>query len=477
MLELHFPWLELTVALPLLGAALIARLRNPIKAWRRAALCAGLTLICALGAWEDFQLLHVFEAHDHWDVVTPLIGSESMVIDELSAPLIPLAALLYFAVILATPRTKVRRFPIAGSLFSQGLLQALLICREPWGIVVLLAALGLPPVLDMRRRGRSPRVFLFHHGLFVVMLAVGWALVDGRAAGEDPSGVGMILLVAAILIRCGSFPLHCWMPDLFENTSFGTALLHVAPMTGAYAAARLALPVVSDGALRIMGLLALFTAVYAAGMALVQTEARRFFCFLFLSFSSLALVGLELASPLGLTGGLYVWGSVGVSMVGLGLALRSIESRTGRLSLGAYHGLYRHMPLLAIFFLLAGLGSIGFPGTIGFVGAELVIEGAIGAFPYVGILVVIAGALNGIAILHAYFRLFTGAEHTASISLAPLVPERAVIWLFSALIVGFGLWPQPAASSRHHAAMEIIARRAANQDAAAKVLHPSSEDH
>ncbi len=199
------------------------------------------------------------------------------------------------------------------------------------------------------------------------------------------------MLIGAILIRSGSVPVHCWMTDLFENASFATALLFVTPMAGAYAAVRLVLPISPDWALQSIAIISLITAVYAAGMALVQREARRFFAYLFLSNSSLVLVGLEVATPIGLTGGLCVWLSVGMSLAGFGLTLRALESRTGRMSLEKYHGLYDHMPALAAFFLLTGLASIGFPGTVGFVGAELLVEGAVGVYPVVGMLVVFAG--------------------------------------------------------------------------------------
>ena len=68
------------------------------------------------------------------------------------------------------------------------------------------------------------------------------------------------------------------MTDLFEHASFGTALLFVTPGMGAYAAVRLVLPVAGDGILHGMGWVSLATAAYTAGMALVQKEARRFFC-------------------------------------------------------------------------------------------------------------------------------------------------------------------------------------------------------
>lgn len=458
MLELHLPWLELAIATPLLGTLIVAFVRDPAEAWRRTLILTGITLFFALGAWEDFNTLHVFEAHDHWDFVTPLLGPEAVVIDELSAPLLPLAALLHFLVTLTTPRTKVRRFPMAGSLVSQTLLLALLSCRDPWGIVVLLSLMTFPPLLELNARKESMRVFLFHSLLFIGLLVGGLTMIES-APEESVPMAGVLMLIVAVLIRSGSVPVHCWMTDLFERASFGTALLYVAPMAGAYAAVRLVLPVAPDSILKLLGLVALITAVYGACMALIQKEARRFFCYLFLSHSSLVLVGLEVANPLGMTGGLCVWLSVGISLAGFGLTLRALESRTGRLSLADFHGLYAHMPMLAVFFLLTGLASIGFPGTVGFIGAELLVEGVIGAYPLIGALVVVAAALNGIAVLHAYFRLFTGAEHTASISLVSRPNERIAVWVLSALILGGGLWPQTGVKSRHHAATEIISRR------------------
>jgi NADH-quinone oxidoreductase subunit M len=194
-------------------------------------------------------------------------------------------------------------------------------------------------------------------------------------------------------------------------------------------------------------------------MALVQREARRFFCYLFLSHSSLVLVGLEIATPVGLTGALSLWISVGLALTGFGLTLRSIEARIGRVSLAEFHGLYEHTPALAAFFLITGLASIGFPGTIGFVGVELLVEGAVDVYPLVGLAVVLAAALNGIAVLHAYFRVFTGRRYSPTISLRSRGPERIAVLILAALILGGGIYPQPSLSSRYHAASEIIEAR------------------
>ena len=463
MSELQLPWLELAIFIPLFGTLGVMFVRDPETAWKRVLVVCSLSFICTVGAWLDFSRLHRFEAHDHWDLISGSLGTDAVVIDEFSAPLLPLAALLYLLTVVSTLRTKIRRFPFTWILFSEAVLLATLSCRAPWGVIVLLALQTVPPFFELRERGRSTRVFAIHMGLCIALLAGGWAMIDAEGPKSEHSIWGISMLIAAILIRSGSVPVHCWMTDLFENATFSTALLYVTPMAGAYAAVRLVLPISPDWALQSIAIISLITAVYAAGMALVQREARRFFAYLFLSNSSLVLVGLEMATPIGLTGGLCVWLSVGMSLAGFGLTLRALESRTGRVSLEKYHGLYAHIPALAAFFLLTGLASIGFPGTVGFIGAELLVEGAVGVYPIVGMLVVIAGALNGIAVLHAYFRLFTGTEHQSSISLLARPPEKIAILTLSVLIIGGGLVPQPGVRSRYHAAKAIISRRAITQ--------------
>jgi NADH-quinone oxidoreductase subunit M len=484
MTELHLPWLELAIVTPAIGALLIGRLRDPEIVWKRAMIATGATLILTICAWRDFDALQTVEAHDRWNAVAMLFGDNAIVIDEISAPLITLTALLYFVVMLATLKTKVRRFPFSLTLVSLALVLALLSCRAPWGIIGLLAAQLFPLWLELRARGRSTRVFTFHMLLFLGLLLAGWTMIERQGLSSGANTVAIGMLAAAVLIRSGVVPTHCWMTDLFENATLGTALLFVTPMSGAYTAVRLVLPIAPDWALHGIAILSLVTAVYAAGMALVQNEARRLFCFLFLSNASLVLVGLEVANATSLTGGLAIWLSVGISMVGLGLTLRAVEARRGRVSLAEYHGLYEHMPSLAVFFLLTGLASIGFPGTVGFVGGELLVEGAVQLAPLVGIIVVFVAALNGIACMRAYFRLFTGTVHTSSVSLEARWPEKVAVLTMTVLILGGGLFPQPGVSSRYRAALEILAQRRetkmnedATEPAVVAVARTESESH
>lgn len=472
MKELHLPWLELTVLVPLLGALVVGRVRESEVARKWSLAFCGVALAFAAGAWQDFHFLHVHEAHDHWDVLEWLTGRDLLVLDELSAPLLPLAAMLYLLTALATLRTKVRRFSFAWTLFREAMILATLSCKEPWLIIGLLAAGTISPYLELRARNKPTQVYVLHMALFVILLVTGWSLVQLEGPRQVHSLWAVGPLVVAVLIRSGVAPLHCWMTDLFEHATFGTALLFVTPMMGAYAAVRLILPIAPDEVLRWVGLLSLATSFYAAGMALVQREARRFFCYIFLSHSALVLVGLDSASPIGLTGALCVWLSVGLSLAGFGLTLRALEARHGRLSLASYHGVYEHTPALAVCFLLTGMASVGFPGTFGFVASELLIDGVVQAYPFVGIAVVAAAALNGIAVMKAYFLLFTGTRHVSSVPLGIGWRERLSVLALAALILGGGLYPQPGVASRHHAAEALLKQRGVMPDAAAADSDP-----
>lgn len=386
-----------------------------------------------LGSWWGWNLIHI---------------------DEFSAPLIPLTALIYFVTMFATVGHKTQQFPFAGSLLGESLTLGVISTDTTWWMILLVGLSVIPMWMELRARGQSTRLYEIHQGLFIVCLVVGGWLSERLSA--PALNLSVVLLTIAVLIRSGAFPFHLWRIDMFQKASFGSSILMVSPMLGAYICMRLVLPTEPDWALHAISFLSLATSVYAAGMSLVQNDGRRFFCYLFLSHSSLVLVGLELATPIGVTAALCMWLSVGLALTGYGITLRCIEARVGRIDLNRYYGLYSHMPTMAAFFLLTGLASVGFPCTIGFVAGELLIESAMNYSPWIGWVVVLATALNGIAVLRVYFRIFTGTKHTTTIPMRSQLEERLAIVGLSILILAGGLYPQPEVQSSYKAAMHLL---------------------
>ena len=454
--DLHLPWLELSIFTPLLAACICLWLRNQQQAQRVALIASVLTAGFTIGEWVDFSTLESFAAQDRGSLFRLLLGLEPLVIDELSAPLLPMVAILFALTISATMRSKATRFFFGLTMASEAIILATLSCSIPLLLVGLLLVSVIPPWLEIRARGHSTRMFSLYLFTHVLLLAIGLALLAVGGDSAFVANVAASLLLLSSLIRAGVFPAHSWIVDLFDKATFGTALLFVAPMTGAYVVMRLVLPVVPVWALHGVAVLSLLTSVYAAGMALVQADARRLFAFLLLSHSSLVLVGLELANPIGMTGALCIWLANGISLTGFALTIRSVEARIGRVSLEQYHGLFDHMPHIGAMFLLTGLASIGFPGSLAFFGMELLIEGTSEVYPIVGTIVVLTAVLNGITVLHAYFRIFTGTRHVATIPLNARPAERFALLSLSLIVLAAGLWPGASVTSRHHAAEMLL---------------------
>src|SRR6186997_155438 len=181
-----------------------------------------------------------------------------------------------------------------------------------------------------------------------------------------------------------------------------------------------------------------------------------------MSQSALVMAGLDCTSVSALAGGLLVWLSAGLAFAGLARSVLVLEARRGRLDLTRYHGGYDRMPILAISFLALGLACTGFPGTLGFVGQELLVDGAVDAFPLMGFAVVVASALTGLAVLRMYFSLFCGRSDRMAHSSLRYGLTRREAWTFVALVialVGLGIAPRPLVDSRFAAGDDILRMR------------------
>jgi NADH-quinone oxidoreductase subunit M len=307
------------------------------------------------------------------------------------------------------------------------------------------------------------RVVAVYLGLATLIFAVGVVLLVGPGVQNTAiETAGLWLIVIAALVRKGIVPFHAWVPEVFDHGRLGPAILFSAPQLGAYMTVVLIVPRASPDMLRLIAILALATAVYGAALALVQSSARRACGYLFMSQSALVMAGLDCTSVGALTGGLLVWLSAGLAFAGLARCVLVLEARRGRLNLTMYHGGYERMPLLAITFLAMGLACTGFPGTLGFVGQELLVDGAVEAFPVMGFAVVVASALTGLAVLRMYFSLFCGRSDTMAEYNLRLGLTGREAWTFVALVItliGFGLLPRPLVDSRFAASEDILQLR------------------
>jgi NADH-quinone oxidoreductase subunit M len=392
-------------------------------------------------------------------------GEAIIRIDTLSSALLPFAAGLWLLTVAVTPRAALDRaglrrtalatlFTLASFLTESAVVLLVLSAASVW---TFLAA--LPGMAHQYQR----RIVATYLGSSTLLLGVGVALLVGPGVQNTTlTAIGLWLIVIAALVRKGIVPFHAWVPEVFDHGRLGPAILFSAPQVGAYITVVLIVPRASPDMLRLIAVLALGTAVYGAALALVQSSARRACGYLFMSQSALVMAGLDCTSLSALAGGLLVWLSAGLAFAGLARCVLVLEARRGRLDLTTYHGGFERMPLLAFTFLAMGLACTGFPGTLGFVGQELLVIGAVDVFPVMGFAVVIASALTGLAVLRMYFSLFCGRVDALAQSGLRFGLTRREAWTFVALVIaliGFGVAPRPLVDSRLAASEDILRLR------------------
>jgi NADH-quinone oxidoreductase subunit M len=465
-------WLTVLLALPavVIGASFA---RIDVERLRRLAVASSIAMLLAALAIPMSPALGEFAIRT--SALTWRGGDEAILrVDTLSAILLPFAAGLWLLTVAVTPRAALDR----GGLRRTALVTLLTLGSFLTESAIVLLALSAVSVWTFTSALAGPthrhqrRVVGAYLGLSTALFAVGVALLVTPAADHPRvETAAMWLIVIAALVRKGIVPFHAWVPEVFDHGRLGPAILFNAPQVGAYLTVVLIVPRASPEMLRIIALLALGTAVYGAALALVQRSARRACGYLFMSQSALVMAGLDCTSVKALAGGLLVWLSAGLAFAGLARCVLVLEARRGRLDLTAYHGGYERMPLLAITFLAMGLACTGFPGTLGFVGQELLVDGAVDVFPVMGFAVVVASALTGLAVLRMYFSLFCGRSTPAVHPSLRLGLRTRESWTFVALVavlIGFGLAPRALVDSRFAASEEILQQR---QAAGGTALH------
>jgi NADH-quinone oxidoreductase subunit M len=456
-------WLACLVALPALviGASY---LRLDVERLRRLAVAMAAAMLVIAAVIAVSPSLRAVSIRT--SALTGVAGGEAIVrVDNLSAVLLPFAAGLWLLTVAVTPRAALDRGGLRRTALAT-LITLASFLTESAIVLLLLSAASVATFLsalsDPAHR-RQRRVVAAYLGLSTLLFAVGVALVIGPGVRNTPlERAGLWLIVIAALVRKGIVPFHAWVPEVFDHGRLGPAILFSAPQVGAYMTVVLIVPRASPEMLRTIAILALGTAVYGAALALVQASARRACGYLFVSQSALVMAGLDCTSATALAGGLLVWLSAGLAFAGLARCVLVLEARRGRLDLTTYHGGYERMPVLALSFLSMGLACTGFPGTLGFVGQELLVGGAVDTFPVMGFAVVIASALTGLAVVRMYFSLFCGRSDVRahpSLRLG-LTPREA--WTFVALVmalIAFGVAPRPLVDSRLAASEGILRAR------------------
>jgi NADH-quinone oxidoreductase subunit M len=246
------------------------------------------------------------------------------------------------------------------------------------------------------------------------------------------------------------FPFHTWLPDALLEGPIGMAVVLAGIKLGTFGFMRFSIPLLPEASksmtvVAVMMGLGLAAIVYGAIMALIQPDFRRLLAYSSISHLGFIVIGLFALNYQGLQGSLLTMINLGFSTAGLFFIAGFLQSRQQTTELMAFGGMAKHTPLLAAFFLLIGLASIGLPGTNGFVGEFLVLLGTFKAHWAYGAIAVTGVIFGAAYFLWYYERAILGPVGRAvRESIGDLHLRETVIALaLSIMILWIGLYPAP----------------------------------
>lgn len=190
-------------------------------------------------------------------------------------------------------------------------------------------------------------------------------------SGTGYPGIVAMLLFVAFGIKAALFPLFFWLPASYHTPPVAVTTLFSGLLTkvGVYAIVRVFTLVfgMENDATRILMLAAAgCTMVVGVLGAVAQSEFRRLLSFHIVSQIGYLLMGLGLASTLGLAGMVFFMVHVILAKSALFMVSGIVYRQTGSYDLKSLGGYMRSSPVLALLFLLPALSLAGLPPLSGF---------------------------------------------------------------------------------------------------------------
>jgi len=234
-------------------------------------------------------------------------------------------------------------------------------------------------------------------GLFVLFAATGSFRWDAHLAPAVATAVTLLFFLA-VVGKSAQFPLHVWLPDAMEGPTPVSALLHAATMVaaGVFLIVR-ANPLFeqSETTRNVMLIVGAGTALFAACLALVQSDIKKV-----LAYSTCSQLGYMVAA-LGagsMMGGFFHLTTHAFFKALLFLAAGSAIHAVHSNEIDDMGGLAKRMPWTGAAFVIGALALAGIPGFSGFFSKDLVLEAVehrLGHVPWI--------ALLGTAFLTAFY--------------------------------------------------------------------------
>ncbi|HTW05658.1 MAG TPA: NADH-quinone oxidoreductase subunit M [Streptosporangiaceae bacterium] len=476
------PWLTVAGGIPLLGAIVVALL--PVRLAKVTTLAASVvTLGWVIAMATQFSTSGpTFQLTEEYSWIPQFGVHYALGVDGIALVLIGMTVVLMPVVVLASWHDAdgpgIQRSPrtyFALMLVLETMMIGVFEATDVFLFYVFFEAMLVPMYFMIGSFGVGQRQyaavkFLLYSllgGLLMLVAVIALYVYSGESAVTGHHGTFIFYTLVhvslsptvqkwlflgffiAFAIKAPLWPFHTWLPDAAASAQPGAAVLMLGVMdkVGTFGIIRYCLELFPDGFhyfTPLVLVLSVISIIYGAIVAIGQTSMKRLIGYTSISHFGFIVLGIFALTSQGMSGATLYMVNHGFATGALFLLAGFMIVRRGSDRIADYGGVQKVAPVLAGFFLIAGLAGLSMPGLSTFVSEFLVLVGTFYRYKVAGAFAVTGIVLAAIYILWMYQRTMTGPT-TESVASMPDLRFRellAVVPLI-ALIFAMGIYPKP----------------------------------
>ncbi len=286
-------------------------------------------------------------------------------------------------------------------------------------------------------------LFGLAHSTYLADIA---AVLPGLLATQPLAVIGIVMLLCGLFYKLALFPLHFWMPDVFEGAAHETTcFVATLPKIAAMALIVRIVAMAGPGShqieliLTIMAVLSMFVGNFSA---ISQQDIKRLLAYSSIAHAGYMMVGIVSMNQLGIASAVYYIYGYLLMNIACFTVLYNLAPQGENITVDGLRGLYRRSPLLAAVLAAGAIGLSGIPPTIGFTGKFMIFAAAFQKSFYwlvgLALLNVCISAFYYLRLVRAAYRSVEGSEENLSLT----IPAAVLGGLIIAGIVLSGILPQ-----------------------------------
>ena len=253
---------------------------------------------------------------------------------------------------------------------------------------------------------------------------------------------------SSFAVKMPMWPVHTWLPDAHvEAPTAGSVILAaiLLKMAG-YGFLRFSIgmfPIASEYFIPLIYTLSIIAIIYTSLVALMQEDMKKLIAYSSVAHMGFVTLGIFTFTKQGIEGSIFQMLSHGIISAALFLCVGVLYDRVHSRLINSYGGIVNILPKYAFIFAIFMLGSLGLPGTSGFIGEILVLLGAFQKSFLAAILASIGIILGAAYMLWLYKRVVFGKlEKKELLELNDLnYSETVILFSLAILTLVFGFYP------------------------------------